>query len=79
MVSSLTEWVLMLLFVVLCVLWVLSNYLEAEETEEPGRRAALKWSSSSSSSSAQDRSPCSVKANSAVKTSPKNSAVKNPV
>jgi hypothetical protein len=42
----------MFLFVVICVLWVLSNYMEDEETEELGRRAAKK---------ARDRSPRSVK------------------
>jgi hypothetical protein len=57
MVSSLTEWALMCLFAVICVLLVLTNHMEAEETEESGRRAAKKSSSSSSPSSARDHSP----------------------
>jgi hypothetical protein len=42
MVYFLTELALMFLFAVICVLWVLSNYMEAEETEESARRAAKK-------------------------------------
>ena len=65
MVSFLTEWALMFLFAVICVLWVLSNYMEGEETEESARRAAKKPPPSSSSSSARDHSPRSVKEHSA--------------